>query len=34
MFVPLSILNEMGITNLILGYISFRIALAVYRMVF
>ena len=34
MFIPLQILNEMGITTLILGYIGFRIAVAVYRMVF
>lgn len=34
MFVPLQILNELGITTLILGYIAFRIAVAVFRMVF
>jgi hypothetical protein len=34
MFVPLTILSEMGITSLILGYIAFRIAVAVFRMIF
>lgn len=34
MFVPLQILTQMEITQMILGYISFRIAVAVFRMIF
>lgn len=34
MFLPIQILSQMGITELILAYISFRIAIVVFRMVF
>lgn len=34
MFVPVQILTQMGITELILGVIAFRIAMLIFRMVF
>lgn len=34
MFIAVELLSTMGITSLILGYISFRIAVAVFRMIF
>lgn len=34
MFVPIQLLNQMGITELILAFIGFRVAVSVFRLIF